>query len=116
MEAADQYLADITRMWQFVEAFTVRATHVFKVKRVKVEEYPEFGGPLVCYFFMHAYEEMPSAAAVLALAEPLRDFPFKLTCEAVEDPGTEFNELLCYFCLAVDWGRDVYFIRKSDDF
>ena len=26
MEAAEQYLADITRMWQFVEAFTMHGT------------------------------------------------------------------------------------------
>lgn len=55
--------------------------------------------------FMHSYEEIPSADAVLALAEPLYNFPFTLTCEAVEDPGTEFDEYLCYFCIAVDWGR-----------
>lgn len=116
MDEVNQYLADITRMWRFVEAFAVKASQVFKVKRLQVDENPEVGGPLVCYFFMHAYEEMPSVATVLALAEPLRDFSFALTCEAVEDPGTEFNEFLCYFCLAVDWGRDVYSIRQSDGF
>lgn len=59
---------------------------------------------------------MPSAGAVLALAEPLHDFPFTLTCEAVEDPGPEFDEFLCYFCIAVDWGNDVYSIHSGDDF
>ena len=116
MEEVEQYLTDVTRMWQFVGDFMERAAQVFKVKRVQIEENAEVGGPLVCFFFMHSYEEIPPAATVLALAEPMRDFAFELTCEVVEDPGTEFNELLCYFCLAIDWGRDVYFIRKSDPF
>ena len=59
---------------------------------------------------------MPPSEVVQALAEPLLNFSFAVNYGAVEDPGTEFNELLCYFYLTVDWGRDVYSIRKSDTF
>ena len=116
MDEVEQYLEDITRMWEFVEEFSVRATQVLKVKRIEVEEYARYGGPLICTFMMHSYEQMPSVEVVQALAEPLRRFSFDLSYEVVQDPGTEFNELLCYFQVAIDWGRDVYFIRKSDDF
>lgn len=116
MEEVAQYLEDIAQMWWFVEEFSARATDVFKVKRIHVEEYAPFGGPLVCTFMMHSYEQMPPVEVIHALAEPLRRFSFNLSYEVVQDPGTEFNELLCYFQVAVDWGRDVYFIRKSDDF
>ena len=114
MEGVEQYLTEVTRMWDFVGDFAERAAHVFKVKRIQIEENHEVGGPLVCYFFMHSYEEMPPAEVVQALAEPLRDFSFAVNCGAVEDPGTEFNEFLCYFYLTVDWGSDVYSFRQSD--
>ena len=116
MEGVEQYLTNVTRMWQFVGDFAERAAHVFKVKRVQIEENHEVGGPLVCYFFMHSYEVMPPAEVVQALAEPLRDFSFAVNCGAVEDPGTEFDEFLCYFYLTVDWGSDVYSFRQSDAF
>ena len=116
MEEVEQYLTDVTRMWQFVGDFAERAAHVFKIKRVQVEENPEFGGPLVCYFFMNSYEEIPPAEVVQALAIPMLNFPFAVNCGAAEDPGTEFDEFLCYFYLTVDWGSNVYSIRKSDSF
>ena len=116
MEGAEQYLTDVTRMWEFVGDFAERAAHVFKVKRIQIEENPEAGGPLACYFFMHSYEGMPPAEVVQALAEPLLNFSFAVNYGAVDDPGTEFNELQCYFYLTVDWGRDAYFISRSDTF
>ena len=116
MEGVAQYLTDATRMWEFVGDFAERAAHVFKVKRIQLEENAEVGGPLVCYFFMHSYEQMPSAEAVEALAKPLLNFSLPVNYGAAEDPGTEFNELMCYFYLTVDWGRDAHFIRTDDPF
>lgn len=116
MEEVERYFEDITQMWRFVEEFSAQATLVFKVKRVRVSENAQFGGPLICTFMAPSYEQMPPVVAVQALAESLRRFSFNLRYEFMQDPGTEFNERPCFFSVSIDWARDVYFIRKSDNF
>lgn len=116
MEDVEQRLTEVTQMWHFVGDFMERAAHVFKVKRVQIEENTEVGGPLVCFFFMHCYEEMPSAEAVHALATPMLNFSFPVSCGAMEDSGIGFDEFQCYFYLTVNWRNDIYSIRKIDSF
>ena len=71
-------------------------------------------------YVLGTYEGMPSVEDLRMLTAPLCDFPFTLQFESVQDPAVSFpgqepTELMCFFCVAVDYGKGVYFIRKSDD-
>ena len=120
MEEVEKYLENIDRMHRFVEAFTALARQRFDVREVTVAENAQWGGPLMATYVLGTYVGMPSVEELRELTAPLCDFPFTLQFDSVQDPAVSFpgqepTALMCFFCVAVDYGTDVYFIRKSDD-
>lgn len=120
MEEIEKYVADLNRMWHFVEQFTDLVTNLFPIKHSYVNACENVPGILECLFDVNHAAHILPVPVLERLAAPLLSFSFPVTFSQWTFTDVDFDESLgAYpvyygFTLHIDYASDLYACPETE--
>ena len=120
MEEIEKYVAELNRMWHFVEQFTDLVTNLFPIKHSYVNACENVPGVLECLFDVNHADHILPVPVLERLAAPLLSFSVPVRFSQWTLTDVDFDESLgAYpvyygFTLHIDYASDLYACPETE--